>query len=117
MPQKIFTVIIDPDAKILFRRQYQLYPHELKAARDFISDLLKSEPISSILSLSGAPLFFIKQPGKPIKTVLDCHAFNPIAKKNKARIPRPDEMLDRLSGQYFTKMDLKTGFHQVRVRE
>lgn len=49
---------------------------------------------------------------------MDYRALNRITKRNNAPLPQSDEMFDRLGGcKYFTKMDLKTGFHQIRVKD
>ena len=110
-------IVIDPDAKIPFRRLYQLSPRELGAAREYIADLLRRGVIRPSTSPFGAPLFFAKQPGRPLRAVVDYRALNRITKKNNAPLPRADEMFDRIGGcKYFTKMDLKTGFHQIRVK-
>ena len=38
-------------------------------------------------------------------------------KRNNAPLPRSAEMFDRLGGaKSFSKLDMKTGFHQIRVR-
>ena len=48
---------------------------------------------------------------------MDYRALNRITKRNNAPLPRSDEMFDRLGGaRYFSKLDLKTGFHQIRVK-
>ena len=111
-------IIIDPDAKIPFRKLYHLSPKEQEATRVYITSLLKQGVIRPSRSPFGAPLFFAKQPGRPLRGVVDYRALNAITKRNNAPLPRTDEMFDRFGGaKYFTKMDLKTGFHQIRVRE
>ena len=48
---------------------------------------------------------------------MDYRALNLITKKNNAPLPRSDEMFDLLcEAKVFSKMDLKTGFHQIRVK-
>jgi hypothetical protein len=48
---------------------------------------------------------------------LDYRALNRITKRSNAPLPRSDEMFDRLGGaRVFSKLDLKTGFHQIRLR-
>lgn len=50
--------------------------------------------------------------------VVDYRGLNRITKWNSTPLPRCDEMFDRLGeARYFSKMDLKTGFHQIRVRQ
>ena len=41
-----------------------------------------------------------------------------LTRKDKYRLPRIDEMLDKLAtGKYYTKMDISSCFHQIRIRK
>lgn len=54
--------------------------------------------------------------GLELRGVVDYSALNRITKRNKASISRCEEVLDRLGiSYYFSKLDLKTGFHQIRL--
>ena len=49
---------------------------------------------------------------------IDYQALNKITVKNRYPLPKIEELLDRLHGaKYFTKIDLASGYHQIRVRE
>jgi Reverse transcriptase (RNA-dependent DNA polymerase) len=105
------------DKKPPHRQLYQLSPAELRAAKEYIVDLLNQGKIRSSKSPYGAPLFFVKDGDKPLRGVVDYRALNRITKPNNASLPRSDEMFDRLGGaRVFSKLDLKTGFHQIRIR-
>ena len=45
------------------------------------------------------------------------HQLKQVAIKNKYPLPRIDDLFDRLQGErYFSKIDLRLGYHQLRVR-
>jgi hypothetical protein len=107
----------EPDKKPPHRPLYQLSPAELRAAKEYIVDLLNQGTIRSSKSPYGAPLFFVKDGDKPLRGVVDYRALNRITKRNNAPLPRSDEIFDRLGGaRVFSKLYLKTGFHQIRIR-
>lgn len=110
------TIDVLPGAHPPYRTLYQLSPAELVAARAYVDKLLHSVKIHPSNSPYGAPLFFVKN-GSELRGVVDYRVLNRITKRNRAPIPSCDEMFDRLGqASYFSKLDLKTGFHQIRLR-
>lgn len=58
----------------------------------------------------------MKQNGS-LRGVVDYRALNRITKRNRSPVPHIDGIFDRLGGyQLFYRMDLKIGYHQIRVR-
>jgi len=110
------TIEVEKGSKPPHRPLYQLSPAELKACKEYVEDLLKKGKIRRSKSPYGAPLFFVKEEDK-LRGVVDYRALNRITKRNNAPIPRSDEMFDRLGGaKVFSRLDLKTGFHQIRMK-
>ena len=66
----------------------------------------------------GAPVLFQKKKDGTLRLCIDYRGLNLVIVKNKYPIPRIDDLLDRLHGaKYFTKIDLKSGYYQIRVRD
>ena len=85
--------------------------------KEYVEDLLQKGKIRPSKSHYGSPLFFVKEGDKPLRGVVDYRGLNRITKRNNALLPRSDEMFDRLGdSRVFSRMDLKTGFHQIRVK-
>ena len=59
-----------------------------------------------------------KADAKELRMVVDYRALNNVTVKNRYPLPRMDELFDQVQGsQWFTKIDLRSGFYQIRVRE
>ena len=97
---------------------YRMSPKELDELKKQLSDLLEKEFIQPSKSPYGAPVLFVKKKDGSTRMCVDYRALNKITIKNKYPLPRVDELLDRLYGaRYFTKIDLRSGYHQVRIAE
>lgn len=66
----------------------------------------------------GAMALIVRKPGRPDRVVVDYRGLNELTVKNKYPLPLMDELFDRVHGaKFFTKIDLRTGFHQIRIAE
>lgn len=95
---------------------FQLSPSELIVTKNYVIDLLKKGKIRPSKSHYEAPLFFVMNKDS-LRGVVDYRALSRTTNKSRTPIPRTDEMFDRLFGAtVFSKLDFKTGCHQIRVK-
>ena len=91
---------------------------ELQELRRQLTDLLQRGHIRPSISPFGAPILFVRKKDGTLRLCVDYRALNSITIKNSYPLPRVDEMLDRLHGAtIFSKIDLRHGYHQIRVNE
>ena len=115
------------DCKIDFRLDetplwgpiYPLSEVELQTLREWLKEMKRTGKIKRSTSTAGFPILFIPKPhGRGLRLCVDYRALNKITIPNRYPLPLMQELQDRVQGaQWFTKMDLKNGFHLIRMRE
>ena len=107
-----------PGSQPCAQRMYRMSAAELDEMKNQLDDLLSSGLIRPSISPFGAPVLFVKKKDGGMRMCIDYRALNRITIKNRYPLPRIDELFDRLKGaKYFSKIDLRSGYHQVRIHE
>lgn len=108
----------DPNADPPVRPVIRLSIAELDELRNQLDVLLDKGFIKPSTSPYGAPVLFVKKHDGTLRMCVDYRGLNRITRKNRHPLPRIDELIDRFRGaQYFSKLDLISGYHQQRIFE
>ena len=97
---------------------YRMAPVELQELKVQIQELLDKGFIRPSTSPWGAPVLFSKKKDKTIRLCIDYRQLNRVTIKNRYPFPRIDDIFSQLRGlRVYSKIDLRTMYHQLRVRE
>ncbi|RVW29633.1 Retrovirus-related Pol polyprotein from transposon 17.6 [Vitis vinifera] len=97
---------------------YRMAPLELEELRRQLKELLDAVFIQPSKGPYGAPVLFQKKHDGSLRMCIDYRALNKVTVKNKYPIPLIADLFDQLGrARYFTKLDLRSGYYQVRIAE
>ncbi|GJS92549.1 putative reverse transcriptase domain-containing protein [Tanacetum coccineum] len=113
-----FRIELVPGAAPVARAPYRLAPSELKELSDQLKELLEKGFIRPSSSPWGAPVLFVKKKDGSFHMCIDYRELNKLTVKNRYPLPRIDDLFDQLQGSsVYSKIDLRSGYHQLRIRE
>ncbi|KAH0773918.1 hypothetical protein KY290_011055 [Solanum tuberosum] len=113
-----FSIDMLPGTQPISIPPYRMAPAELKELKDQLKDLLDKGFIRPSISPWGAPVLFVRKKDGSLRMCIDYRQLNKATIKNKYHIPRIDDLFDQLQGiECFSKIDLRSGYYQIRVRE
>jgi hypothetical protein len=93
-------------------------PQELEALKRQLADMLSKGLIRPSASPWGSPVLFVDKRDRPIRLCVDYRKLNEVMIKNKYPLPKIEDLFDQLNGaRVFSKIDLRTEYHQLKVRE
>ncbi|GJZ85360.1 putative reverse transcriptase domain-containing protein [Tanacetum coccineum] len=85
---------------------------------DLVPELTDKGFIRPSSSPWGAPVLFVKKKDGSFRMCIDYRELNKLTVKNRYPLPRIDDLFDQLQGSsIYSKIDLRSGYHQLRVRE
>ncbi|KAI3748512.1 hypothetical protein L6452_11629 [Arctium lappa] len=111
-----FRIDLIPGAAPIARAPYRLAPTEMQEMVVQLQDLLEKGFIRPSSSPWGAPVLFVKKKDGALRMCIDYIELNKVTVKNRYPLPRIDDLFDQLQGAgCFSKIDLRSGYHQVKV--
>lgn len=118
-PVRYVEHVIDTgDTKPKSRPPFKMSPRELDELRKQLQELFDLGLIRPSSSPWGAPVLFVRKKDGTLRMCIDYRAVNSVTCRMNTPLPRIDECLDRLGGaKFFSSIDLKSGYHQVRIKE
>jgi hypothetical protein len=112
-----FVIELKPDTAPISRRSYRMPPNELAELKTQLQDLLEKGFIRPSSSSWGCLAIFVKKKDQTLRMCVDYRPLNEVTIKNKYHLSRIDILFDQLTGaQIFSKIDLRSGYHQIRIR-
>ncbi|KAD4178196.1 hypothetical protein E3N88_26787 [Mikania micrantha] len=113
-----FRIDLIPGAKPIAKTPYRLAPTEMQELMTQLQDLLDKGFIRPSISPWGAPVLFVKKKDGSMRMCIDYRELNKVTVKNRYPLPRIDDLFDQLQGaKWFSKIDLRSGYHQLKVRD
>ncbi|KAL1555324.1 hypothetical protein AAHA92_15780 [Salvia divinorum] len=112
-----FIIDLEPGSAPVSKAPYRMTPKELEELKIQLQELLDLGFIRPSVSPWGAPVLFVKKKDGTVRMCIDYRELNKLTLKNKYPLPRIDDLFDQLRGAgVFSKMDLRSGYHQLKVR-
>jgi hypothetical protein len=112
------TIELEREPSPGFRKVYPMTLTEQTEMDAFLKEVLATGCIRQSKSPLGALVFFIRKKDRGLRFVQDYRALNAITRKNRYLLPLIDDLIHRLKGaHYFTKLDVRWGYNNVRIRE
>jgi hypothetical protein len=112
-----FKIELQPGTALIAKAPYKMSHVELKEMKIQPQGLLDKGYILPSTSPWGCSTLFVEKKDKERRLCVDYCQLNVVTIKNKYPLPRIDILFDQLAGgQVFSKIDLHSGYHQIKIR-
>nr|GFC57155.1 putative reverse transcriptase domain-containing protein [Tanacetum cinerariifolium] len=113
-----FHIDLIPGALPIAKAPCHLAPSEMSELSNQLRELQEKGSIRPSSSPWGAPVLFVKKKDGAMRMCIDYRELNKVTIKNRYPLPRIDDLFDQLQGACcFSKIDLRSGYYQLRVHE
>nr|GEX05762.1 putative reverse transcriptase domain-containing protein [Tanacetum cinerariifolium] len=111
-----FQIDLIPRAAHVARAPYQ--PSEMQELSNQLQELADRGFIRPSTSHWGAHVLFVKKKDGSFRMCIDYRELNKLTVKNRYQLPRIDDLFNQHQGLSVNlKIDLRSGYHQLRVRD
>jgi hypothetical protein len=112
-----FSIDLLPGSTPISKAHYRMSLPELTELKIQLQELLDKEYITLSVSPWGAPVLFMKIKYGTMRLCIDYRQLNQMTIKNKYPFPKINDLFDQVCGaKIFSKLDLRSGYHQVRIK-
>jgi hypothetical protein len=112
-----FSIEVMPGTNPISMAPYRMSASELEQLKKQLEELLEKRFIRPSVSPWGAPVLLVKKKDGCMRLCIDYRQLNKVTIKNKYPLPRIDDLMDQLVGAcVFSKIDLRSGYHHIRVK-
>jgi hypothetical protein len=112
-----FAIELEPGTTPISKRAYRVSGPKLVELKKPIDELLEKGYIRPSTSPWVAPVLFVEKKDGSKRMCIEYRGLNEVTIKNKYPLPRIEDLFDQMSGVgVFSKIDLRSGYHQLRIR-
>ena len=112
-----FCIKLHPGTSPIFMTPRRMALIKLQELKVQLQELLDKGFIRSSTSPWGTLVLFAKKKDKTLRLCIDYRQLNRVTIKNRYPLPRINDLFDQLRGaRVYSEIDLRTGYHQLRVR-
>jgi hypothetical protein len=112
-----FVIDLLPGTTPISKRPYRMSVEELKELKKQLTELQEARYIRPSSSLWGASVLFPQKKDGSQRLCMDYRSLNDFTIKNKYPLPRINDLFDQMrSARVFLKIDLRSGYHQMKIR-